>query len=148
MQIFKSKYYNSIDNCPIGVFQYILKKGDLNRLTIKGKPSIKTLNQAWEQIYDEYLRLYGIPQSFRDYCLKKLQAGEMFAESIKEGMMWKRAIYEMLNEEAESLINQGHAEEFEKVLAITSKKAGFRLNPNEMSVREFYGYLNLAEDGK
>lgn len=145
---FKSTYYNSIDNCPIGVFQSILKKGDLNNLIIKGKPSIKKLNEAWENIYDEYLKLYGIPQGFQDYCNKKIQAGEMYAESLIEGQSWKRAIYEMLNEEAESAISNQRAEEFEKVLAYTSKKVGFRINPKEMTVREFYGYLNLASDGK
>jgi len=143
---FKSTYYNSIDNCPIGVFQSILKNGDLNRLIIKGKPSIKKLNIAWETIYDEYLKLYGIPQSFQDYCNKKIQAGEMFAESLIEGQSWKRAIYEMLNEEAESAIASQQSEEFEKVLAYTSKKVGFRIDPKAMTVREFYGYLNLAED--
>ena len=107
---------------------------------------IRELNQAWECIYDEYLKLYGIPQSFQDYCNKKIQAGEAFAESLIQGQSWKRAIYEMLNEEAESAIANQQTEEFEKVLAYTSKKVGFRINPKDMTVREFYGYLNLAED--
>jgi hypothetical protein len=143
---FKSAYHHSIDSCPIGVFQDILKRGDLQKLVIKGKPRPAKLNEAWELIYDEYLKLYGIPQSFKDYCNKKIQAGEMFAESLIEGQSWKRAIYEMLNEEAESAISSQQSEEFEKVLAYTSKKVGFRIDPKAMTVREFYGYLNLAED--
>lgn len=141
---YKTNYHKSIDTCPIGVFQSILKGADLSKLTTKGKPKAKQLAKAWETIYDEYLRLYGIPKGFQDYCNKKIQAGEMFILSLQDGQRWKRAIYEMINEEAESAIESQHTEEFEKVLAYTSKKIGFRLNPKEITVREFYGYLTLS----
>jgi hypothetical protein len=140
----KGKYHKSIDTCPIGVFQSILKGADLAKLTTKGKPKAVKLSEAWNTIYDEYLSLYGIPKGFQDYCNKKIQAGEMFMNSLEKGQIWKRALYELLNQEAESAIDSKHAEEFEKVLAYTSKKAGFRIDPKAVTVREFYGYLNLS----
>jgi hypothetical protein len=139
----KPKTYTSIDDCPIGVFNKILKDGNLERLTIKGKAKAKQLNEAWHNIYDEYLRLYGIPEQFKKYAELKMQAGELYAQSLQKGQVWKRALYELKNEEAEATIKEGESVEFEKVLAMTSKKSGFRIDPNTMSVREFYGYLKL-----
>lgn len=148
MVYFNSRFYNSIDNCPIGVFQDILRGASLRKLVIKGKPKDKQLIKAWERIYDEYLRLYGIPQGYQEYCNKKIQAGEVFLQSMEAGQEWRRAIYKLLNAEAEGAIKHTHKQEFEKVLAQTSKMVGFRLNPKEVTVKEFYGYLNLAQNGE
>ena len=143
----RSKNFNSIDNCPIGVFQDILRGASLRKLVTKGNPKDKQLIKAWGQIYDEYLKLYGIPDNYQEYCNKKIQAGEVFLQSLEPGQEWRRAIYKLLDSEAEGLIKSTHKNEFEKVLAQTSKMIGFRLNPREITVREFYGYLNSAQGG-
>jgi len=145
---FKAKYHCSINTCTIGIFQSILKGGDPKQLVISGRVRNNKIVEAWGNIYDEYLKLYGIPKSYVQYCEKKVQAGEAFLESMQKGNEWKRAIYNLINIEAESLISNEQSEEFEKVLAYVSKQIGFRIDPNTMTVREFYGYLKLAQNGE
>lgn len=144
----KSKYYDSIDNCPIGLFNKCLVGNDYSVLCIKGKATDKDSAKAWQSIYREYIDMAGGSDKLKDYLDNKTKAGKYFLKSLEE----KHYItfyhkYNGIANEIMKEINLKVNYDFSKVLAYTSKFMGFSINPMKTTVREFYGYLNLAQNG-
>jgi hypothetical protein len=49
-------YYKNIGNCPLSVFIKVLVYSNVRFLTVRGWPPKEALRDAWETIFDEYLR--------------------------------------------------------------------------------------------
>ena len=56
-------------------------------------------------------------------------------------------IAELKQREAELVISSNDSLSLEKAAAVVSKFMGFRVNPAEVSVKEFYTYLQLSSNG-
>ena len=90
----KPKIYSSVDNCPIGIFNKVLETKDYNLLCYNGKAKPQRLLESFKIIYDEYLKLFGIPDQFKRYSIHMRKAGELYLESIKKGKEWKKITLE------------------------------------------------------
>ena len=151
-QFWKDKTYTSVDNISIGLFTEILESGDFGKLVIKSKYHVlkrdytrDELESIWEVIYDEYLGLFGNPETFESYVRKKTMALELW-QDVFNGEVWKTALARVADHEAESVMKQsGSNLEIDEVLADMSMITGFDLDKYNVTVSKFYGYQKAIE---
>ena len=147
MIILRAKYYDSIDNCPIAIFNSILKSKDVKFLTIKGKAKIKTLQKAWEKIFNEYLEEYGLPEKYKKYLELNITASKLYNEAYNKNQRHKKTLAKVRELEAEEIFKDQKEEDFDLLVAKIEKNQGFNIDPYSVSVRKFYSYVKLLNDG-
>ena len=140
------KLYKSIDELPIWNFEKINKTSDLGYLysEYQEKPKIDNLDDVWEAIYNEFIKEFGLSQYFLDWLNLRLQALELYREAYVEGEKYKRVLAKVKEAEADELMSSNSTQD-NNVYAIVSKSMGFRVDPKQVSVKEFYQYLKLAQ---
>lgn len=143
--------YRSIDELPVAIFDRINKSGDLQLLVIgKKKYTTQQLEKCWEIIYDEFIQEFGISQQFITYLTKMRIAIGYYIKAYIEGDKPAINLARANVVEAEAIYKETNTTSNNNIYAIVSKYMGFRINPNEISTREFYNYLRLAtnDNGK
>jgi hypothetical protein len=135
-----SKYYDSIDNCPVLVFHEIMNGGDLKKLKMKGRFNGKKALESWKKIFNQYIKEFGLPENYKTYLEKMSQAAGFWAKSIDD--KFNKNMARIKEAEAKKALNDGAGGSFNDLVANVSKKMGFRVAPNEITVREFYSYVN------
>lgn len=138
-----SKYYNSIDNCPILIFHKCLQ-GDISKLCYKGKSHINSLNQSWQNIFNEYIKEFGLNPAYTRYLQKMQKACEYYEMAYVHGQKDQKTMAQITEREALIEMGEQGSDNFNKVVAWVSKEMGFPVNPQKISVREFYSYVDLA----
>ena len=142
------KYYVSIHDCPIGVFQNILQGGNYSLLCYDGKLSEEELNDIWFKIYDEYIRAFGVPELYSKLIKLRIKWGKEQERIWIKGDKYRESFAAIYKHEAEEL-TKGIKDEFHEALAYISKSMGFRVDPKVVTVYEFYGYVKaLEKNGK
>lgn len=142
------KYYNSIYNCSIHAFNEVLDKQNLKAIHLNGKYNEKEALKSWKNIMKEFIDVFGIPVNYKQYLRKQIQAIKLYDKSIKTGNRSLVTLAQLREKEGELEIKSIDSEPFLKNLARISKYMGFKINPKETTVAEFYGYIELQKDGE
>ena len=146
--IFWSKYYDSIYTCPIKNFSDCIKSRDGDKLRKNGFINIRKAKKAYERLMNEYINVYGLPENYKDYIEKMKEASEYYDQVYNENMRWQLVRARIAEAEAKKIISMGESEAIELTTAKLSKYLGFRLNLQEMTVSEFYSYIEMTKDGR
>lgn len=141
--------YSSIDNLPVYYFDQINKTGDYSLLV---KTKSKKINQielekTWEKIYNEFIKEFGISEQLLKYIKLMKEAIQHYEDAYVNGNRVSLNFAKVAEFEAEQIFKQA-SESPNNVYAIVSKGMGFRINPLEISTREFYNYLKLISTTK
>lgn len=142
------RYYDSIDDMP--VFNWFKCIEDKKYQFCMRNPKhfkdamLSKATAAFSKVYAEYVDTFGVSDELQDIiakeneilCLKidKAITGDLFLETLIE--IKEIELYELLKEKP------GKAN-FAKVAI--EKYLGFRLNDREVTVREYYDYLNVIK---
>lgn len=144
--------FRSIDDLPIKAWFNIHKAGDYRFLlkepiTIDEK-DFEALYVLWKLLYDEYISRFGLSDSFKDDLNKQIEIAKLKAEFLITGKKHLRTQIRIKEEELNSEsagVNKPF--ELEKLLAKMSKYYGFKLESKELSVTQYYSYLNEVNNG-
>lgn len=141
------QYYDSIYNCTMRVFDSVSKTNDLSLLVIDKKASIKTsdLESAWNKIYDELISTFGLSQKFQDYLNLMVQACELYKQGYVDNFRDKITLAELKEAQAHEILGEPSKKGFLSMVTPLSKFMGFRINPNDITVFEFFDYKQNAE---
>lgn len=126
---------------PIGLFSKCLQ-GDIKFVSRTGYYTEKKLRRAWASLFDQYIAVHGLPDSYRDY-VKKMTKAIGFYEQAYSGKKWQVVKARVLEAEAEQILNGGSGESIETTCARISKYMGFPVRATECSVTEFYSYVAI-----
>lgn len=136
-------YYNSIHNCPIAVFNRVMNTGDTSLL---GKGTAKALASAWEKIIDEYIKEIGLPDSYVAYLSHMRRYAKFVHDAFLKGQKHLLNFAEI--ERAKAMQNVGaESGTFMEGIAKVSKAVGFRIDPNQVTVSEYYAYIKTLGNG-
>lgn len=142
----KAKYYVSIHDCTISVFNIILKTKDYSKVCYEGKLKEDEAFETWIKIYSEFIKEFGTPDEYKEYIqIRKKWAAEQVNIWIK-GQEYRKSIAEMYRRQYEAIMLTPDEDNFSKTIGIVSKEMGFRVDPTVVTVYEFYGYKNLIEE--
>jgi hypothetical protein len=138
------KYYKSIDEMPLNNW-IECNNGNLEycRLNLrKGNEKDDLLN--WEIIQNQYLKDFGLNDSFKELAELQKQKALTELEYIETG---KRIILNkvrILEEKLKNiLINKGENVEIDVVLVYLSKYLGYKIDKFTIKVREYFTMLNI-----
>jgi len=138
------KYYKSIDEMPLNNW-IECNNGNLEYCRLnqrKGNEKDDLLN--WEIIQDQYLKDFGLNDSFKELAELQKQKALTELEYIETG---KRIILNkvrILEEKLKNiLINKGENVEIDVVLVYLSKYLGYKIDKFTIKVREYFTMLNI-----
>lgn len=142
----KPRYYVSIHDCPIGVFEAVLDKKEYHKLCFEGTMSEDQLHDIWIKIYSEFIKTFGLPETYERYVSLRLKWCSEQVRIWCKGQNYRESFAAIYKSEYESLLLDVKSE-FHKAIAYVSKEMGFRVPPNETTVFEFYGYIKHLNNG-
>ena len=89
-----SKYYDSIYTCPVLTWDRVNKTGDFDLLKIAGRSNNDLAKAAYEQIQNEYIEEFGVPETYKLYVEKARLAVRQYAEAVKKSPIdsWKMTL--------------------------------------------------------
>lgn len=139
--------FKSIDDLPIKAWFDIHKTGDY-RLLLKNiitinKEDFSKLYELWQVLYNEYIEKFGLSETFKDDLNKQIEIAKLKATYMITGKKHLRTQIRIKEEELKSE-NKGESKPFEleSLLAKMSKYYGFKLESRELTVTQYYSYLN------
>jgi len=131
--------YNSIDNLPIYNYNKILETGNL---TLYG-----VLNEEdWEKIEREFFDVIGYGEKYFEILRIKADIVKKKAQYYSSGNDALKPFIQI--EEAKlKQISQSEGNDFDYTVAQLSKFMGFKIDSKTTTVKEFYSYIKLAQNG-
>tara|TARA_R110000796_G_scaffold78436_1_gene174878 strand:+ start:139 stop:612 length:474 start_codon:yes stop_codon:yes gene_type:complete len=145
-------FYKSIDELPIKVWFDVHKTGDY-RLLLKEIKTInandfQTLFDAWEFIYNQYIDMFGLSEEFLEDLNNQIELANYKAEFVISGNRYYRTLIRVKEDQIknDSKIDNKPIE-LEMLLARMSKYYGFKLESKELTVAQYYSYLNTVNNG-
>jgi len=143
--------FTTIDELPIKIWFEIHKTGDYTTL-IKGDIPLTDkiflqLVKIWDGIYDEFITRFGLTDEFMAELRAEIKLAHLQAEYIITGQPHYRTLIK-IEKEKKRLLDEEIKEplDLELVLAKVSKFYGFKLAAKELTVAEYYAYINNALD--
>lgn len=140
----KNKYYNSIDTCPFLIFLQINegKKGK-DSLCFEGEATEEESENAWNQLYKEYVEEFGISVEYVYYLRKNALLCDYYDKYYNDNQIWYKTIILSEKEEIKALKKriEGQAVDYNSLIGKLAKKMGFPINISKITIREFYSYV-------
>lgn len=146
-------FYDSIDDLPIKKWFRIHENEDYTLLLVDKKDiaydDFIKLKDVWCDIYDQYLRTFGLSEEYTDFLQTRKEIALMKCEMIMDKS--KKHLKTMIKIEEEKLKGESKRTKDNAVLSKTiakiSKINGIHLKQNELSVSEYYSYIENIKDG-
>jgi hypothetical protein len=140
------EYYDSIDLLPVLNWDKIINGGGdyswlLHKRRKLNKRLITQLSKAWEIIYDEYIRTFGIGDAFERALRMKVKIAQMRMKKILTGDENLQTFIDVEEMKLSTMEQNAKGGDIYKAKAAIEKKMGIRIPLAETPVREFYSYL-------
>jgi hypothetical protein len=142
-----SEVYSSIDDLPQWNWVQIHKTGNLafikkldNYRDIETDNSL-VLEQLWLQIYDEYLKEFGLSKEYKEILERKKQIARMKNEFITTNNRSLLNFIKIEELELEATFDKTEVRGFESVVIGIEKIQGIKLEPKKITVYEYNNYL-------
>lgn len=133
--------YNSIDELPIWNWWRIHETGDLCYLYTSTSGNPEKVIDLWNALYNDYLKRYGLNESFLNYLDKKKRIALMKVDCIVNNKPHLQTFIEI--EEKELKDDYKHEQsDNNKVVVLLEKHLGFSLDVKTLPVAKYYTYLN------
>jgi len=146
--------YTTIDDLPIKIWFEIHKTGNYTTLMKRDIPFTDKiafqLSEIWNNIYNEYITLFGLSDEFMADLRAEIKLANLQADYIITGQRYLKTLIKIEKEKIRLLgVDITEPIELNSVLAKMSKYYGFKLTARELTVSEYYSYINNAiSDGK
>ena len=150
----KIELYKSIDDLPIYNFDKILKSHDLRYLLkeeikdITYNKNFDKISDQWVKLYDEYLEHFGLSKSYKRVIEQETKIAKL---QIQRWLRDDRSLEGIIEVEKIKLQEMNKKKKkkstFEEDLATIEQNRGIGMNPKETSVKMFFTYVKLMENG-
>jgi len=146
------KYYKNIEDLPIKLWFDIHETGNYNLLLIsKTKVTDKvynTLHKCWESIYEQYIKEFGLSDDYLAHINIKKKIANLQADLIITGQKHFKTLIKIEREKIKiNSLGEKKPASLNMNLAKMSKYYGFHLNSKELTVIDYYSYVNNIVNG-
>lgn len=146
---FKQSVWSDIREMPIYYWQEIVEKGDLLNLYKPNKKGFATvrLHYIWIDLQQQHMDEFGVDPMLRARirAIKKIiQLNIKYVETRDNSILNLIAIEEAKLDQTMT----GHSIRFYKLLDLVSTHKGFRIDPKQFTVVEWYHALNNMSNGE
>ncbi len=135
--------YNSIHNLPIYNWNQIHKTSDFGYL-LKNYEKVQHdgLNELWIKIYDEYIKEFGLSKEYQNILKLKINIAKQKADYIVTSDRVKLNFIALDEAKLKEIETKEAPDTFRKTLMHIEKSQGVKMNDKQLSVYEFYHYIN------
>jgi len=144
-------YYNNIEELPIKVWFDIHKTGDFTKLL---KNNVKTTNKlllnlqnAWDNMYDQFMERFGLSDEYMSLLRQKMTIARYQAQYMITGQKHFKTLVTIEKENQRMNQVEDRPIELDKTLAKMSKYYGFKLSSRDLTVSEYYSYIDSINHG-
>lgn len=144
-------FYKSIEDMPIYNWFKVNSTGDLRFCLVKHKSKYdKNLAQkSFDTLYSEYIDFFGLGETYTKVLELKARIMDLKLEMKINNDTFIENFINMAEIDLKELQLQTNKTNTNEVKVYLEKYLGFRLNEKEVSVKEYYTYLNvMANDRK
>ena len=145
------EYIDNIDDCKaLTFFQICSNEKDFDALRLSGRKSKQKALKAWLNLYNDYLKNFGLPENYAQYLKLMIKANKVWIDVTVNKKKSRRRKAQLIESEALQLINdenKSNSNEIGVICAKLSKYLGFHVDATQISVRQFYSYLKMLNDG-
>lgn len=145
-------YYNTIDELPIKVWFHVHKTGDLKKLLIDNVQFtvalFDKLADSWESMFDQWMSQFGLSDEYMASLRQRKLLANYQAELIITGKPHFKTLIMVEQEKMKMDSNDDMTEmPLEKTLAKISKYYGFKLDSRNLTVSQYYSYIENITNG-
>lgn len=137
------KYYSELNDFPL--FNWIkCNDGNLKYTRIDpNEGDEKTDAEAWQVLYDQYIKRFGLGKLYKRLLNVMKEKAIYELEYVRTKDRFKLTEIEIKESELKSMIdNNGQGMTTEESLIYLGKWLGYRLNPKEINVIEYFTILD------
>lgn len=144
--LYLTTYYNSIDNCPILIWDKITQTGDLKYLLKRGKVTDSAIKH-YENINAQLIDNFGISDKYFDILRLRIKIEQMWLKVIDKDERYLIAQIQPLERELETKMKVDLSKSNIRMsLMAIEKNMSIKLNYNKVTIREFYDYCKFLEE--
>lgn len=149
-----AKVYSSIDDLPqwnweqvhkTGNFAYIKQLKNYRKIEVDKSP---TLEQLWEDIYNEYLEEFGLSKQYLDLLERKKKLARLKNEFILTDDRSLLNFIKIEQMELDAAFSKGEGMSFESVVIGIEKIQKINIKTKEITVYEYNNYLRTLTQQK
>ena len=98
--------------------------------------------EAWQHLYDQYIKKYGLSKLYKKLLALMREKALMECTFVETRDRFKLTLIEVKEAELKSALeNNGQGMSIDQALVYLSKWIGYRLNPKEITVVEYFNIL-------
>jgi len=140
-------YYDSIHNCTLYAFDIALSTGDMEVIHISGKYNAAKAMDSWKKIFNEYLKEFGLPESYERYLKLMVKACTLYSDAYNKKDKKHLIVNAKLKQAQANKEITGIPESLNKTAARVAKYMRMPIDVKSITVSEFYSYLDIMQDG-
>ena len=136
-------YYSELNEFPL--FNWIrCNEGELKFTRIDpNEGNSETDHEAWQRLYDQYIKRYGLGKLYKRLLNVMKEKAIYELEFVNTRDRFKLTEIEIKEAELKSMIdNNGQGMTIEETLIYLGRWLGYRLNPKEINVIEYFTILD------
>ena len=149
ISVMQEKYYLTVEECPLISWRKA-NDGDLVALRRdKGNGNEIDDQNAWEILYNDFIREFGLNQDFKDYLELVQEKIRVTNEFIQTRNRWLlNDIGRLEHEISQFNKTAGKGLTIDEILPKMTKYFGVHLRERDLTVREYFKYLKEFQDGR
>ena len=130
--------YNSIENLPIYNYNKIIETGDFKKYGVQSA-------EDWDNIEREFFNQIGYSEKYFEILRIKTDLVITKAKYYKTNNKALKTLIEVKKAKLNQITAEQTGGDFGLMVAQVSKFMGFRIDTKEISVKEFYNFIKLAQ---
>ena len=146
----KPKYYTSIDEMPIYNWFKLNETNDLSYVLVDRSKKFKQdeAEKSLAALQKEYIDVFGINESFKQVLETKAYISSLIIDKEVSGDQFIQNFINIAIQDLEAIAKESEKVDVKEIKVHTEKYLGFRLNDKEITVREYYTYVDVMNKDK
>ena len=144
MRLFKrrTRYFEDLGKVSLRTWREVHETGDLTKLVISGTPEPKKLQEAWHNLNNQFLKVYGLDKNTKQSFKLKYNFARAMVEYLATGEKSYKMELKILREDIElQKKKEGKHVPFIEIIAMVEEVFGFQIDEDKTTVTKFYSYL-------
>lgn len=150
MNLSESKYYLSIDDIPLWNYRKAMSgKVAYCRRDWSNEEVNEEDHQAWNSVYDDYLKTFGLGDKYEQYVYLQMELIELKCDLVIEENLFLLNKINQLEAEMDALLSRDSGTDMDDCIVFVSKWMGTIVNEKQVTAKMFFKMLdNCIKDGK
>lgn len=141
---YSRRYYSNLENLPIWNWWKIHETKDFKYLLKDKKKLTKHAPAIFDGLHSDFIRIFGVSDSYKKYLEKLIEIEVTEIDMVVNKDRSLETFIDIMKIELDEIAPKDDSNYMENAIAV-EKFMGFKMNPKEMSVFEYYSYINSIE---